>query len=124
MTRDSTTIAGRSPSRESRLSARFRYRRMTPKEFRDELQEIDLPPHAFARIFGVRPETITKWMKGDQDIPPWPFVALWLMREIPEGIAIARTAAANHIEFDNENPWRGEFPYLKIPDDSDQGEDY
>lgn len=119
MTRDSATIAGRSPPRESRLSARFRYRRMTPKEFRDELQEIDLPPHAFARIFGVRPETITKWMRGENEIPPWPFVVLWLLREIPNGIAIARTAAANHIEFDNKFPDRGEFPYLSIPDDEE-----
>lgn len=105
--------------KEAKISARFEYARMSAKDFREALDEIDLPPQAFARIFGVRIEVVTRWLKGDQDIPPWAFVVLWILREVPNGIAIARTAAANHIVRDREHEERGEFPYLTIPDDEE-----
>lgn len=92
---------------------------MSAADFSLALREIDLAPPAFARIFGIRIEVVTRWLKGEQDIPPWAFVALWLMREVPNGVAIARTAAANHIARDTKYPQRGEFPYLTIPDDEE-----
>lgn len=110
-------LAPRPPPSRKPVSARFDYRRMTAREFSEALREIDLQPDAFARIFGVRKEVVGRWLSGTQDVPSWPFVALWLLREIPNGIAIARTAAANHIEIDREHPDRGRFPYLNIPDD-------
>lgn len=102
------------------LSARFSYARMSAEDFSKALRDMDLPPPAFARIFGVRIEVVTRWLKGEQDIPPWCHVACWLMREVPNGVAIARTAAANHIVRDHKYPARGEFPYLTIPDQPEQ----
>lgn len=119
MPHNSAMLAAQSPPREASLSARFEYQKMTAREFSDALAEIDLPPKAFARIFGVRPEVVQRWIRDEQDIPPWPFICLWLLREIPEGIAIARSAAANHIKTDRDNPGRGDFPYLRIPDEED-----
>src|SRR5690606_10889095 len=102
MGRFSTILAGRSPPKGPPVSARFEYARMSADDFSKALHDIDLAPPAFARIFGVRIEVVTRWLKGEQDIPPWVFVVCWLLREIPNGIAIARTAAANHIARDHK----------------------
>lgn len=98
------------------MSARFEYTRMTGAEITEALQEIDLDPVAFCRIFGIRPEVMKRWQRDEQDAPPWIFPVLWLLREVPNGIAIARTAAANHIKVDRNHLTRGDFPYLNIPD--------
>lgn len=119
MERDSVIVSRRPPSKEGKLSARFEYQKMTAREFSAALREIDLPPDAFARIFGVRKEVVARWLKGTQDVPPWVFVVLWILREVPNGIAIARTAAANHIAQDRKYVERGPFPYLTIPDDEE-----
>lgn len=115
---DSAILALQKP-KEAKISARFEYARMSAKDFREALDEIDLPHDAFARIFGVRIEVVRRWLKGEQDIPAWCFPVLWILREVPNGIAIARTAAANHIVRDREHPDRGDFPYLTIPDDEE-----
>lgn len=117
MRQDSAMLAGRSPPKRNAVSARFEYTRMTAQQFSDALEEIDLPAPAFSRIYGVRLEVVERWLKGEQDIPPWVFIALWLMREIPSGTAIARSAAANHIKLDRKYPKRGEYPYLELPDE-------
>lgn len=104
-----------------RMSARFEYTRLTGRQIGDALAEIDLLPAAFCRIFGVRKEVMRKWLKDEQEPPPWVFVVLWLLREVPNGIAIARTAAANHIRLDREHPEYGEFPYLISAQDDGDG---
>lgn len=118
LSRFDAILASRAPPpKRDTVSARFEYQKMTGREFSAALAEIDLAPKAFARIFGVRPEVVQRWIKGEQDVATWVFPVMWLLREIPEGIAIARSAAANHIKIDRDHPDRGEFPYLRIPDE-------
>lgn len=100
------------------MTRRFEYRRITGRELSEALDDLDLPAKAFCRIFGVNPQVMTRWLRGDQETPPWVFPVIWLLREIPEAVAIARSAAASHIVRDNEHPSRGEYPYLS-PDDGE-----
>lgn len=120
---DSTAMVLPAPQGRKRVSARFEYKRMTGADLAAWLHELDLPADAFCRIFGVRPEVMARWLKDEQDIPPWVFVVVWLLKETPNGNAIARTAAANHIRIDRKFPDRGEFPYLRIPDEGDDDRD-
>jgi DNA-binding transcriptional regulator YdaS (Cro superfamily) len=103
------------PSRGQNVSRRFEYERMKPNDFRDELAAIDMPSKAFARIFGVNSNVVDRWIKGDQDIPAWVYVALSLIR-LPEGFSTARQAAAQHIKKDNLRPELGDYPYLSSQD--------
>lgn len=105
------------PQRGSNVSRRFEYERMKAEDFRKELTAIDMPAHAFARIFGVNSNVVDRWTKGEQDIPAWVYVALSLLR-LPEGLSTARQAAAQHIKTDNLRPELGEYPYLS-PQDAD-----
>ncbi|MGT2467431.1 hypothetical protein ACVOMV_24980 [Mesorhizobium atlanticum] len=49
---------------------RSEYSRMTGTEFNRVLKELELPGYGFARIFGVRPDVVKRWLRGEQDIPP------------------------------------------------------
>lgn len=112
------------PSRGPNVSRRFEYERMNPKDFRDELAAIDMPANAFARIFGINSNVVERWVKGEQDIPAWVYVAFSLLR-LPEGFSTARQAAAQHIKKDNLRPQLGEYPYLSAQDEDflEGGED-
>ncbi|RWM29428.1 hypothetical protein [Mesorhizobium sp.] len=92
--------------------ARFEYSRMTAPELNRVLKELELPGYGFARIFGVRPDTVRKWLRGELDIPPWVFVALSLLY-LDGARHEARRVAGLHIKRDNHYPNRGEFPYTK-----------
>ncbi|WP_378952149.1 hypothetical protein [Mesorhizobium sp. ANAO-SY3R2] len=92
------------------MPQRFEYDRMTAEDFRAALEGLDLPAKGFARIWGVRAGTVGKWVKGEQDIPPWVYVAFALMRQ-DGAMVTARDAAANMIRRDNLRPQLGEYPY-------------
>jgi hypothetical protein len=94
------------------VSARFIYDRMTGRDLSEALRELAMPPNAFARIFGVRPEVMSRWLKGDQDIPPWVYPVTRLL-SLPHALGEARVAAAEHIKEDREHPERGEYPYQR-----------
>ncbi|TIR24002.1 MAG: hypothetical protein E5X34_13180 [Mesorhizobium sp.] len=90
---------------------RFEYSRMNGTELHETFTELGMPPYGFARIFGVKPDTVKKWLRDQQDIPPWVYVALSLLY-VDGALGAARKAAAEHIKFDNKRPAAGEFPYL------------
>ena len=91
---------------------RFEYTRMNGKELHETFAELGMPPYGFARIFGVKPDTVKKWLRDQQDIPPWVYVALSLLY-VDGALGAARQAAAEHIKVDNRRPAAGEFPYLQ-----------
>lgn len=91
--------------------SRFDYVRMTGDQLRHALRDIDMQPAAFCRIFGVNGNVMGRWLKDEQDVPPWVYVTLRLLSAGPHMLAIAREAAAEHIRSDNDFPDRGEFPY-------------
>lgn len=120
MATKSTMLAGRSPPKGDRVSKRFTYARMTGKDLSEALREIDLKPRAFCRIFGVRPEVMSRWLKGTQDIATWVYPTVWLLREADNALGIVRTAAAHHVMIDHEHPEHGEFPFLNNPTDDEE----
>ncbi|RWC91671.1 MAG: hypothetical protein EOS72_03175 [Mesorhizobium sp.] len=91
---------------------RFEYARMNGKELHETLTEIGMPPYGFARIFGVKADTVKKWLRDQQDIPPWVYVALSLLH-VDGALGAARQAAAEHIKKDNKRLSAGEFPYMQ-----------
>lgn len=103
---------------------RFEYDRLTGGELDVALRELDLPPYGFARIFGTRANVVKKWLRDEQDIPAWVFVAIALLRQ-PGALSAARQAAAQHIRVDNRYPNRGQYPYerggdlMEASDDDD-----
>lgn len=99
---------------------RFEYKRMTGEELRTELLDMAMPVFAFARIFGVRPQTVKKWLRDENDIPPWVHVALGLLR-LEGALSEARQLAAEHIIRDNQRPGAGEFPFLERADEITEG---
>ena len=44
---------------------------MTPEMFRVRLAEAGLNQVAFARIVGYTPTSISRYVNGDQPVPPW-----------------------------------------------------
>lgn len=117
MTHVSDMLAGRSPPRKA-VSARFEYTRLTGKELSEDLSDLGMEPKTFCRIFGVNPNVMTRWLKDEQEPPPWVHVAMALLF-LPGAIPEARKAAAEHIKIDREHPEKGEFPFLR----ADSGQD-
>ena len=91
------------------MSQRFEYDRLTADKFTTAIVEMGIEPNTFARVFGVRENTVARWINGSQDIPPWVQIALALLR-LPKGFATAREAAAEMIRKDNLRPSQ-EYPY-------------
>lgn len=90
---------------------RFEYDRMTASDLQQTLDDIGMTHLAFARIYGIAPRTIDRWLSGDNDIPPYVFVTLRILENVPGAIRVARDAAAEYIRADNDFPERGEYPY-------------
>lgn len=44
---------------------------MTPADLRSALDRLGLSQQAAARLWGVNPRTVRRWLAGDQDIPEW-----------------------------------------------------
>lgn len=101
---------------------RFEYTRMNGQELHETFVELGMPPYGFARIFGVKPDTVKKWLRDQQDIPPWVYVALSLLY-VDGALGAARQAAAEHIKLDNRRPAAGEFPYLQGGDIMEASDD-
>lgn len=54
---------------------------MTPADLRAALDRLGLPQQAAARLWGVNPRTVRRWVAGEQDIPEWVPFALAGMRK-------------------------------------------
>lgn len=98
------------------MPQRFDYDHLSADQFRGRLRSLEMPADAFARIFGVRSNTVDRWLEG-QTIPPWVHVALALL-ELPGGLSQAREAAAQMIRADNLRPELGAYPYLQTRKES------
>src|ERR1700730_10814275 len=100
---------------------RFVHKRITPEEFKKELEVQGLTLQAFTRIWCQHLHTTTRWANGQKDIPTWVPIALTAMT-VPGALGNIRMAAAAMIEKDTLNPHLGEYPYLKfrqLPKDED-----
>ncbi len=105
---------------------RFEHDRLNGKRFRSELAILKMPAGAFARMFGVNLKVVQRWMRDEQDIPPWVRVALAMLVDDPGMIVVARRAAAEAIRLDKLHPERGEYPYRtarELPVDLEAGDD-
>ncbi len=92
------------------MSRRFEYDLLSAGEFGARLSALSMPPHTFARVFGVRSDTVDAWLAGVKDIPPWVRTSTALLG-LPNAFGRARTAAASMIRADSRRP--GEpYPYL------------
>ena len=74
---------------------------MTKEELRSALYTLGLNQSEFARLIGVEPRQVRRWVAGDTVIIPGPvtvLVRLWLMR--PELVEVVRgnagTGGAEH----------------------------
>ena len=57
---------------------------MTPTEFRAALARIDISQQAWARLWGLNPRTVRRWIRGEQDIPLWVARVFDLCAEFPQ----------------------------------------
>ena len=94
------------------MSARFEYERITGEELSALLATIEWQPKTFARIFGVRPDRLTKWIRGEEDAPPWVGVVVRMLAAHPANPPLARRLAADAIRTDRNRP-EIEFPYRR-----------
>lgn len=101
---------------------RFDYDRMKGDDLQTALTELGMQSFTFARIFGVRSPVVKRWLRDEQTIPAWVYVALRLLA-LPHGQSEARSAAAEHIIRDNKYPSRGEYPFLTASDFITEGSD-
>lgn len=44
---------------------------MTPAELRAALDRLGLSQSGAARLWGMNPRTVRRWLAGEQDIPAW-----------------------------------------------------
>lgn len=101
------------------MPPRFTYDRITPERFSAFLSSEDWSPKSFARIFGCDVKRVVRWAKGEEDAPPWIFVVVRIMEEVPGAIPEARKAAAEMIRQDRWHPEHGEYPYKAMEGDDD-----
>lgn len=99
------------------MSRRFEYASMTGKKFRGALGNLGMKSQTFARITGVRPTKVSKWIKGELTIPPWVPLVLELLT-LPGALSLARQVAAEYIILDRETGEQDPF----IDDSPDDGE--
>ena len=85
------------------MSRRFIYRRMTGAEIVAALDRLQMPPLAFARVFGMDPRRLSRTLSGEPgyDAPPWIPVALALLA-LPGALGLARQIAAEYITEDRQ----------------------
>lgn len=57
-------------------------RRMTADEFHAGLKAIGYGQRQFAAFSGANPRTVQRWADGEQDIPAWVNVMLYLMEAV------------------------------------------
>lgn len=92
------------------MSRRFTYRPMTTGEFADALAALGMEYKAFARIAGLKADSLREMMKGDRPFPQWIPVMLELLK-IPKALGTARQAAAERITEDRR---AGEkYPFIE-----------
>lgn len=92
------------------MPQRFDYDRLAPEQLAERLVGLDLLPNAFARVWGVRENTMNKWLT-EGNIPPWVNVALDVLAEVPGALAAARRSAGRIIRRDNLRQLS--YPYRK-----------
>ena len=84
---------------------RYQYRKMTPAEISEALQDTGLTVGQFSRIIGARyngpdDSTVQKWLDGTQDAPTY-LPALFALLMLPNGVQRAREAAERYIVEDS-----------------------
>lgn len=94
------------------MTARFEYLRMEADDLQAGLDTIGMPPKSFCRIFGSNEKTMSRWLRGEMEIPMWVPVTVAVLIEAPGVIPIARRTIAKFIVEDRKNPGLGRFPYL------------
>lgn len=92
------------------MHKRFEYDHMTPSELQTALDEHQIKPGWFCRIFGTNEKTMQKWLSGENNIPHWVPVTL-AMFFCNETFATAKDESGYRLRFDNSHPDRGEYPY-------------
>ena len=102
------------------MPPRFSYDRITPERLSAFFTEQDWSPNTFARIFGCDPKRVGKWLKGEEDAPPWVYPVVCILDEVPGAIPEARKAAADMIRLDRKHPEHGEYPYRQHQEDDDE----
>lgn len=98
---------------------RFEYDRLTPTQFREELNCLGMSIQAFARIFGLNVRKAERIYSGQEaDVPIWIGPVMELLR-LPNALSTVRDAAAHMIRLDNDHPERGAYPYRdgRAPED-------
>jgi hypothetical protein len=103
---------------------RFKHKRITGDEFRQELARQNIDPRTFTRLWCQNWLTVHRWLRGEKDIPTWVPIALTTMT-LPNARETLRVAAAAMIEQDTARPDLGAFPYKAlrdVPADFEQGE--
>jgi hypothetical protein len=80
----------------STVVTRYKYNRMTPKDFSGDLNSLGLSAGQFSRLSGARYERVLKWLDGQEDIPPHVPVMLALL-ELPGAMAQAQRAVNFYI---------------------------
>lgn len=94
---------------------RFVHRRITPEQFKAELDHHNISLAGFTRIWCQNLTRVSRWSTGQEDIPTWVPIALTAMR-MEGAMRTLRDGAAAMIEFDRMHPELGQFPYKKLRD--------
>jgi|GEM_PF-6759092 hypothetical protein len=84
------------------MSKRFKYDSMTGQQLRTALDGLDMPYMEFCRLTGANERTVKKWLDGEQDIPTWVSMALYIFKNQPDAVLEAGKWAAKSINSDME----------------------
>lgn len=98
------------------MPPRFTYDTISADDFKQRLDALNMPPHAFARITGAQDRTVDRWLADERNIPPWVHLVLHLFENASGSIPEARNWAAETIREDYRQPGI-EYPYSKDQND-------
>lgn len=85
---------------------------MSANEFRIALHGLNMPYMEFCRLTGANERTAKKWLDGEQDIPAWASLALYIFKNAQDGTKPAEDWAAKTIHSDTEQPEK-QYPYAR-----------
>ena len=95
------------------MGQRFERDRIEAQDIIDALERIDMSDGSFERVFGIAQKQWDNILAGKAPVPNWIPINLAMLENCPTALAEAKRRAGELISFDNHNPERGEYPYLK-----------